>query len=137
MGDLTQGKKIKILKQELDRIENRGIIEKTPIDEPANRVNSLVCVDKPDGSLWVCIDPKDLNSAIFLCQSLRKLQQGALGQIFFQQWMLIKHFIRSVWTQRAVSPLGDIAIFECLWELCQPQKYSSDEWSKYLKEFQE
>ena len=52
------------LKQELDPMENQGIIENTPINEPADWVNSLVCVDKPVGSIRVCIDPKDLNSAI-------------------------------------------------------------------------
>ena len=52
------------LKKELDRMENVGIVEKVPLNEPANWVSSLVCVDKPDGSIRVCFDPKDLNVAI-------------------------------------------------------------------------
>ena len=32
--------------------------------EPADWVSSLVCVDKLDGSICVCLDPKDLNVAI-------------------------------------------------------------------------
>ncbi|KAL9979645.1 hypothetical protein ACROYT_G017335 [Oculina patagonica] len=52
------------LKKELDRMESVGIIEKVPLNEPADWVSSLVCVDKPDGSIRVCLDPRDLNKAI-------------------------------------------------------------------------
>ena len=52
------------LKKELDRMENVGIIEKVPLNEPADWVSSLVCVDKPGGSIRVCLDPRDLNRAI-------------------------------------------------------------------------
>ena len=34
------------------------------MNEPADEVSSPVCVDKPDGSIHVCLDPKDLNVAI-------------------------------------------------------------------------
>ena len=34
------------LKKELDRMENVGIIEKVPLNEPADWVSRLVCVDK-------------------------------------------------------------------------------------------
>ena len=53
-----------LLKKELDHMENVGIIEKVPLNEPAVWVSSLVCVDKPDGSIRVCLDPRDLNRAI-------------------------------------------------------------------------
>ena len=33
------------------------------IDEPTEWVNSLVTVEKTDGSLRLCLDPKDLNKA--------------------------------------------------------------------------
>ena len=52
------------LRRELDRMESIGIVEKVPLNEPADWVSSLVCVDKPNGSLRVCLDPKDLNRAI-------------------------------------------------------------------------
>ncbi|PFX19094.1 Retrovirus-related Pol polyprotein [Stylophora pistillata] len=52
------------LKKELDQMENVGIIEKVPLNEPADCVSSLVCVDKLDGSIRVCLDPKDLNVAM-------------------------------------------------------------------------
>lgn len=40
------------------------IIEEVPINEPADWVNSTVVVDKPGGSVRVCLDPRDLNVAI-------------------------------------------------------------------------
>ena len=50
------------LKDELDRMENDQIICK--VTEPTEWVNSLVTVQKPNGSLRLCLDPKDLNEAI-------------------------------------------------------------------------
>ena len=52
------------LKNELDRMVEAGILEKVPLNEPTDWVSSLVCVDNPDGSIRVCLDPKDLNVAI-------------------------------------------------------------------------
>ena len=50
------------LKEELDRMEKLGVISKVP--EPTDWVSSLVVVEKPDGSIRICLDPKDLNQAI-------------------------------------------------------------------------
>ncbi len=49
------------LKKELDALEAQGII--TKVSEPTDWVNSLVCVTKPNGSLRLCLDPKNLNKA--------------------------------------------------------------------------
>ena len=50
------------LKETLDRFENAGVI--TKLDHPTEWVNSLVIVKKKDGSLRLCLDPKDLNEYI-------------------------------------------------------------------------
>ncbi len=50
------------LKEELDRMESLGVIQK--IDEPTEWVSSLVIVDKKNGKLRICLDPRDLNRAI-------------------------------------------------------------------------
>jgi hypothetical protein len=50
------------LKEELDRMEKLGVISK--VTEPTDWVSSLVVVEKPDGSIRICLDPKDLNQAI-------------------------------------------------------------------------
>ena len=50
------------LKKELEALVVQGII--TKVDEPTDWVNSLVCVTKRNGTLRLCLDPKDLNRAI-------------------------------------------------------------------------
>ena len=48
--------------EELDRLESLEIV--TLVTEPSPWVSSLVTVKKPNGSIGVCIDPKDLNKAL-------------------------------------------------------------------------
>ena len=50
------------LKETLDRLEMTGVVNK--LDHPTEWVNSLVIVEKKDGSLRLCLDPKDLNEQI-------------------------------------------------------------------------
>ena len=50
------------LKAELNSMEEKGII--TKITEPTEWVNALVCVEKPNGNIRVCINPKVLNDNI-------------------------------------------------------------------------
>ena len=49
-------------KAELDRLVREGII--TEVHEHTEWINSIVPVMKQDGSLRLCLDPKDLNKAI-------------------------------------------------------------------------
>ena len=42
--------------------EKEGVIRK--VKKPTEWVNSIVTTEKPDGSLRLCLDPKDLNEAI-------------------------------------------------------------------------
>lgn len=50
------------LKSELENMEKMKIIEK--VTKPTKWVNSIVLVEKPNGSLRVCLDPRNLNVAI-------------------------------------------------------------------------
>ena len=50
------------LKEELERLHNLGIL--APVVEPTPWVSSMVVVKKPNGSLRICIDPKDLNKVL-------------------------------------------------------------------------
>ena len=43
-------------------MERNGVIKR--IKGPTDWVNSLVIVEKPDRSLRICLDPRDLNKAI-------------------------------------------------------------------------
>ena len=50
------------LQAELDRLVSLGVIEK--VDQPTDWVNSIVLIEKHNGDLCICLDPKDLNRAI-------------------------------------------------------------------------
>lgn len=50
------------LKECLSELVKEKIIEK--IEEPTDWVNALVIMQKPNGSLRICLDPKDLNNNI-------------------------------------------------------------------------
>ena len=50
------------LKKKLQQLEEKDIIQK--VDRTTPWVNSLVIVEKRDGSLRLCLDPRDLNKAI-------------------------------------------------------------------------
>ena len=50
------------LKAELERLVKINVIEK--VDEPTEWVSQIVVVQKPDGKVRLCIDPKELNKAL-------------------------------------------------------------------------
>ena len=50
------------LQQTLERNVTSGVLKK--VDEPTDWVSNLVVIEKKDGSLRLCLDPKDLNRAI-------------------------------------------------------------------------
>ena len=50
------------LKKELDRMQEQEVIER--VTEPTDWVSSLVVVEKPNGKLRVCLDPRNLNKAV-------------------------------------------------------------------------
>ena len=50
------------IQEELACMENLEVIEK--VTEPTDWVNSMVTIIKPNGSLCIYIDPRDLNKAI-------------------------------------------------------------------------
>ncbi|GFX79983.1 transposon Ty3-I Gag-Pol polyprotein [Trichonephila clavipes] len=50
------------LKSTLDRLEKEGIVSK--VNKPTDWVQSLVIVERPNGNLRLCLDPRDLNKVI-------------------------------------------------------------------------
>ncbi|KAK7093235.1 hypothetical protein V1264_007025 [Littorina saxatilis] len=68
-------------------MEESGVIEK--VTEPTDWVNSLVVVEKPNGKLRVCIDPKELNKAIkrphYLMPTLEDVLSKMSGAKYFSK----------------------------------------------------
>ena len=51
-----------LVKAELQRMENMGVISK--VTEPTEWISQMVVVAKPNGAIRVCLDPRELNKAI-------------------------------------------------------------------------
>lgn len=60
-------------------MESLNIIQK--FTEPTQWVSSLVVVEKPNGKLRVCLDPKDLNRAILRPHYPMKTLEDVLPQL--------------------------------------------------------
>ena len=58
------------LKDELNRMETLNIIEK--VSYHTDWVNNIVIAEKSNGSIGVCLDPKQLNKATTNCQLREK-----------------------------------------------------------------
>ena len=52
------------LKQEIDRMTSLGVIRKLNINKATDWCHNLVLVCKPNGKLWVCLDPRTINKAL-------------------------------------------------------------------------
>ena len=50
------------LRTTLDDLVRQDIL--VPVTRPTQWINSMVAVDKPDGRMRICLDPKELNEAI-------------------------------------------------------------------------
>ena len=48
--------------EKLEQLMNEGVI--TPVTDATDWVSSIVVVQKPNGQIRLCLDPKDLNVAI-------------------------------------------------------------------------
>ncbi|PFX11924.1 Retrovirus-related Pol polyprotein [Stylophora pistillata] len=57
-------------KEELEKLYSSGIIE--PVQGHTDWIDSVVPVSKPDGSIRLCLDPKDLNKGIKRSQHYTK-----------------------------------------------------------------
>ena len=55
------------VKEHLDKMECLGVI--THVDEPTDWVSSITYIQKANGKLHLCLDPRDLNEAICHDQS--------------------------------------------------------------------
>eukprot|EP00914_Ancora_sagittata_P034747 GHVO01070115.1.p1 GENE.GHVO01070115.1~~GHVO01070115.1.p1 ORF type:complete len:862 (+),score=100.28 GHVO01070115.1:29-2587(+) len=72
-------------KAELERLVRENII--TPVESHTDWVNSVVTVDKPDGSLRLCLDPSDVNKNVrrnqYPMKSIEEISAELHGSKFF------------------------------------------------------
>ena len=75
------------VKNEIDRMLRLGIISKA--EEPTEWVNLIVIVEKHNGSIGSCLDPKDLNQAVkrehFPLQTADEIVADMAGAQYFSK----------------------------------------------------
>lgn len=82
------------LKVELERMVKLGVIK--AVEEPTDWVNSIVLVKKTNGSLRICLDPRNLNKAIkgshFQFPTINNVKASLAGQLISVLLMQIRVF---------------------------------------------
>ena len=82
-------------KAELDRLVKEGII--TEVHDHTEWINSIVPVMKEDGSLRLCLDPKDLNKAIERNQWYTRTLDDILLELAHSKYFTIKDATSGFW----------------------------------------
>ena len=82
-------------KTELERLTKEGII--TEVKEHTEWVNSIVPVMKPNGSLRLCLDPKDLNKAIERNQWYSRITDDILPELAKSKFKTLKDATSGYW----------------------------------------
>ena len=93
------------LKDELTKLKQLEVIQK--VDRSTKWVNSLVIVEKRDGSLRLCLDPRDLNKAIrrehYKIPIPEDITSRLRGKKFFSLLDEKDDFRRSIWMRKALT----------------------------------
>ena len=82
-------------KAELDRLVKEGII--TEVHEHTEWINSVVPAMKGDGSLRLCLDPKDLNKAIKRNQWYARTLDDMLPELAQSKYFTVKDATSGFW----------------------------------------
>ena len=82
-------------KAELDRLVKEGIIKE--VKEHTEWINSIVPVMKPNGSLRLCLDPKDLNKAIKRNQWYSRTIDDILPELAKSKFKTLKDATSGYW----------------------------------------
>ena len=82
-------------KAELDRLTKEGIIKE--VKEHTEWINSIVPVMKPNGSLRLCLDPKDLNKAIERNQWYSRTIDDILPELAKSKFKTLKDATSGYW----------------------------------------
>ena len=84
-----------VYKAELERLTKEGII--TKVKEHTEWINSIVPVMKPNGSLRLCLDPKDLNKAIERNQWYSRTIDDILPELAKAKYKTLKDATSGYW----------------------------------------
>lgn len=130
------------VKAKIDELKAAGIVER--VDEPSEWVHNLVVVEKPDGSVRLCLDPRELNNVLmdefFMIPTLEEISQKIQGAEYYTVLDLKDGFYQIELDERASNLCTFSTPFGCFKfmrfpfglkmgpELCQ--KYNTEHFGK-------
>jgi glycerol-3-phosphate cytidylyltransferase-like family protein len=97
------------LKKKLDDMESSGVITKT--ERATEWVNSTVVVEKRDGSLRVCLDPRNLNRAIMREHHMLATSQDVVSQMAGKKIFTVLDQKDSYWQIPLTEKSSDLCTF--------------------------
>ena len=100
-------------KAELDRLVKEGII--TEVHEHTEWIISIVPVMKEDGSLRLCLDPKDLNKAIKRNQWYARTLDDILPELAQSKYFTVKDATSGFWHMPLDFRRSLLTTFNTLW----------------------
>ena len=100
-------------KAELDRLVKEGII--TEVHEHTEWINSIVPVMKEDGSLRLCLDPKDLNKTIERNQWYARTLDDILPELAQSKYFTVKDATSRFWHVPLDFRSSLLTTFNTLW----------------------
>ena len=100
-------------KAELDRLVKEGIIKE--VHEHTEWINSIVPVMKEDGSLRLCLDPKDLNKAIKRNQWYARTLDDILPELSQSKYFTVKDATSGFWHIPLDFRSSLLTTFNTLW----------------------
>ena len=106
-------KKKEAYKDELERLCSLGIIE--PVAGHTDWINSIVPVAKPDGSIRLCLDPKDLNKSIKRNQYYSKTIDEVSAELHDSRYFTVVDAKSGYWMVELDSESSLLTTFNTPW----------------------
>lgn len=97
------------LKREIDDMVANGIL--SPVDYPTDWVNNLQIVEKPNGKLRICLDPKPLNKCIKREHFLIPTSEDLIGRLSGQSVFTVMDCSNGFWQMELDNESADLTTF--------------------------
>lgn len=98
-----------LLKQTLTALESQGII--TQVNKPTDWVSSLVVVEKPNGKLRICLDPRNLNKAIKREHHIIPSSEEIISRLEGKEYFSVLDLKEGFWQVPLDSQSSDLCTF--------------------------
>lgn len=105
----------KPLKEELGKMVQQGVIKPLTADEPAEWVNSFVCVSKPDNTIRFCLDPTRLNEAIIRPYHYTPTIEDLLPKLNNAKYFTIVDARSGYWSLKLDEKSSYLTTFSCMY----------------------